>query len=170
MNRAVYNDLYMTGPTNFRIGAGKLEIDYEDVGLTNEDGMIVHYEPDVHLHYSGKFGNTPVKASLIGQVLTLEVTVAEQTLANVMRTYAGVTLTSGRVQFGGLAGREIDGKALKLSPFDDTEPFYFKNAVPTSAVEAEYSVKNERLTKVTFTALVDIDALEAENLGYIGPS
>lgn len=157
----------MDGPSNFHIGAGSLEIEGNDVGLTSEEGMVVNYEPDVHLHLSGKFGNTPVKASLIGQTLTLEVWVAEHTLENILNLYAGVTGSAGKIEFGGLAGREIAGKELTLVPFDDTSTWYFRNAVPMSAVEAAYKVNDERIIHVTFQALVDVDAADEDNLGYI---
>jgi hypothetical protein len=157
----------MDGPSNFRIGAGALSIDGQDVGLTSEEGVVVNYEPDVHLHLSGKYGNTPVKASLIGQKLTVEVWIAEHTLENIENAYAGVTSSGGAIQFGGLAGREVEGHELILTPFDGTPSWYFRNAVPTEAVDANYKVNDERIIHVTFTALVDINASDEDNLGYI---
>jgi len=135
--------------------------------MTTEEGMVVNYEPDVHLHLSGKYGTTPVKASLVGQKLTLEAWIAEHTLDNILATYAGVTQSGGKIQFGGLAGREIEGKALILTPFDGTASWYFQNAIPMEAVDANYKVNDERIIHVTFQALVDVDATEAENLGYL---
>lgn len=155
------------GPSNFRIGAGALAIDGTDVGLTTEEGVVVNYEPDVHLHMSGKFGNTPVKASIIGKTLTLEIWIAEHTLANILKVYAGVTGNSGKIEFGGLAGVEVEGHELILTPFDATPSWYFRNAVPTEAVEANYKVNDERVMHVTFTAMVDTNAADVDNLGYI---
>lgn len=155
------------GPSNFRIGAGSLSIDGEDVGLTTEEGIVVHFEPDVHMHLSGKYGNTPVKASLIGQKLSLEIWMGEQTFANIESGYAGVVASTGRIDFGGLAGREVEGHELILTPFDGTPPWYFRNAVPTDAVDANYKVNDERIIHVTFVALVDINASDQDNLGYI---
>lgn len=155
------------GPQNFRIGAGSLSVDGQDVGLTTEEGMVVKYEPDVHLHLSGKYGNTPVKASLIGQKLTLEVWMAEQTFANILTAYAGVTNDNGNIDFGGLAGREVEGHELILTPFDQTNSWHFRNAIPTESVEANYKVNDERIIHVTFTALVDTNASDDDNLGYI---
>lgn len=153
--------------SNFRIGAGSLSIAGEDVGLTSEEGVVVNYEPDVHLHLSGKYGNTPVKASIIGQTLTLEIWMAENTYDNIENAFAGVVQADGKIKFGGLAGREVEGKSLILTPFDGTPAWYFRNAVPTSAVETAYKVNDERIIHVTFTALVDEDAADADNLGYI---
>lgn len=153
--------------SNFRIGAGSLSIAGEDVGLTSEEGVVVNYEPDVHLHLSGKYGNTPVKASIIGKTLTLEVWMAENTYDNIENAFAGVVQADGKIKFGGLAGVEIEGKTLILTPFDGTPAWYFRNAVPTSAVETAYKVNDERIIHVTFTALVDEDAADADNLGYI---
>lgn len=154
------------GPENFHIGAGSLSIEGEDIGLTNEEGMIVHYEPEVHLHMSGKYP-APVKASLVGLNLTLEVTFAEITKDAFENAFAGVVQEDGKIKLGGLAGREVVGKELVLTPFDQTESWYFRNAVPTSVVDVGYTKNDERLLKVTFTALVDTDAADVDNLGYI---
>lgn len=153
--------------SNFRIGAGSLSINGEDVGLTSEEGVVVNYEPDVHLHLSGKFGNTPVKASIIGRTLTLEIWMAENTYDNIEHAFAGVKQEDGKIKFGGLAGVEIEGKNLVLTPFDGTPAWHFRNAVPTSAVETAYKVNDERIIHTTFTALVDEDAADDDNLGYI---
>lgn len=155
------------GPSNFRIGAGALAIDGTDAGLTTEEGVVVNYEPDVHLHMSGKYGNTPVKASIIGKTLTLEVWLAEHTMQNILDVYAGVTGSTGKVEFGGLAGVEVTGKELILTPFDGTKSWYFRNAVPTSAVDANYKVNDERIMHVTFTAMIDTTASDNDALGYI---
>jgi hypothetical protein len=152
--------------SDFRIGAGSLTIDGVDVGLTTEEGLVVSYEPDVHLHMSGKYGNTPVKASLIGQQLQLEAWIGEHTFDNIEDAYAGVTRAGSRIKFGGVAGREIVGKELVLTPFDGTPSWTFLNAVPVSAVDANYKVNDERVIQVTFQAMVDATASEDENLAY----
>jgi hypothetical protein len=154
--------------SDFRIGAGSLSIgSVGDVGYTTEEGMVVNYEPDVHLHLSGKYGNTPVKASLIGQKLTLEVWIAEHTFDNIELAYAGVVQEDNKIKFGGLAGREIEGQSLVLTPFDGSESWHFRNAIPISAVDANYKVNDERIIHVTFQAMIDDNAPEDENLGYI---
>lgn len=156
---------------NFHIGAGALSIGGVDVGATTPNGMVVNYEPEVHLHKSGKYGNTPVKASLIGRTLTLEVELAETTLKNMTNVFAGVTSegtpTPTKVKFGGVAGVEITGKTLILTPFDGTPAWNFRNAVPTSPVDMNYTVEDERVFKVTFTALVDSTVPEDENLAFV---
>lgn len=154
------------GPSNFRIGAGQLSIDGSDVGLTTEEGMVVHFEPDVHMHLSGKYGNTPVKASLVGQNLSLEVWMGEHTLANIAKAFAGAVTAGGKISFGGMAGREVIGHVLILTPYDGTPKWYFKNAVPTGSVDTNYKVNDERVIQVTFMALVDITSADTDNLGY----
>ena len=153
--------------SDFRIGAGSLAIGGVDIGFTTEEGVVVSYEPDVHLHMSGKYGNSPVKASLIGQNLSLEVWMAENTVTNMANAFAGVVNADGKIKFGGVAGREVEGKALVLTPFDGTPAWSFRNAVPISSVETNYKVNDERVIQVTFRAMVDTDAPEAENLGYV---
>lgn len=152
---------------NFRIGAGSISIDSQDIGYTTEDGVVVTVEPNVHIHQSGKYGTTGVKASILGYEVTVQITMAESTLANLQRALAGVTAVGAKVQIGGVAGREVVGKEIVLAPFDGTESWTFRNAVPTSSVEVAYQVENERVYEVTFTALVDDSAADAENVLFV---
>lgn len=152
---------------NFHIGAGDLLLDSVSIGHTTPEGVLVNIEPDVHLHLSGKYGTTPVKAALKGYMVTLQVTMGETTLSNLQKAVAGANSDAGKLQLGGLAGREIPGVALQLDPYDETESWFFTNAVQTSAVEVAYQVENERVYQVTFTAMVDEGAAEAENIGYM---
>lgn len=154
----------MTSVDNFKIGAGSLSIDGADIGYTTEEGVVVTYEPDVHLHLSGKYGTTPVKASLVGMNLTLEVWMAENTLANLEKAMAGAFLDGSVVKFGGVAGTEITGAELVLTPFDGSPTWTFKNAVAISPVEVAYKVNDERIMQVTFRAMVDTTATENENV------
>lgn len=151
---------------NFHIGAGDLKINGVSVGHTTPEGVLVNIEPDVHLHLSGKWGTTPVKAALKGYMVTVQVTMGETTLANLQDVVAGANQDAGKLQLGGLAGREIPGVELTLEPFDGTENWYFTNAVPSSPVEVAYQVENERVYQVTFTAMVDENAADDENIGY----
>jgi hypothetical protein len=152
---------------NFRIGSGDLLVNDVSIGATTQEGVVVTYEPDVHLHLSGKYGSTPVKASLIGQKLTIKIVMEEVTADNMEIALAGSVSADDKVKFGGVAGREITGVELKLVPFDGTESWVFRNAVPTSPVEVAYQPNNERVYSVTFTALVDESFPEAESLAYV---
>jgi hypothetical protein len=152
---------------DFHIGAGSLSFGGTDVGATTQEGVIVTYEPDVHFHMSGKYGSTPVKASLVGQKLTIQATMAETTKANLEALFAGVSGDTTKAKFGGVAGREIVGKELMLTPFDGTQKWVFRNAVPTSTIQVAYQPNNDRVYQVTFTALVDEDAPEAENIAFV---
>lgn len=149
---------------NFHIGAGELTVGGVNVGHTTPDGIVITYEPDVHEHMSGKYGNTPVKATLIGQRLTLQITMGETTAENMSRAMAGAVLDGGSVQFGGVAGREIEPVELVMTPYDGTEPWTFHAAVPTGSVEMAYQVDNERVFQVTFVALVDESQADGEEL------
>jgi hypothetical protein len=151
---------------NFRIGAGDLEIDGTSVGHTTEEGVVISYEPDVHFHLTGKYGTTPARASLVGITLTLEVWMAEHTFANIESAFGGV-LNDGQIKFGGLAGREMTPMTLALLPYDDSPAWYFRKAVPTGAVETAFKVNDERIIHVTFQALVDENAADDDNLGYV---
>lgn len=152
---------------NFKIGAGDLFIAGVNVGATTQDGVIVTYEPDVHLHLSGKYGSTPVKASLIGKKITIKVVMAEVTATNMAKALAGSVSADGKIKFGGAAGSEIVGTELKLVPFDASESWVFRKAIPSSSVELAYQAANERVYNVTFTALVDESFPVDENLAYV---
>ena len=150
-----------------RIGAGSLSIDGRDVGFTTEDGVSVSTEPNVHLHNTGKYGTSPVKATLLGREITLEVAMAQHTFDNITDAYAGAVQADGKIKLGGVAGVELEGKTLVLTPFDGTPSWTFRNAVPTGSTEAHYNTNDERIISVEFTALVDVDAPVDENQVYI---
>lgn len=150
--------------SNFKIGAGSLSVNAVDIGGTTMDGVVVTVEQNIHLHQSGKYGTTPVKASYIGANVTLQITIAETTKENMARVLGGSVSESDRVKLGGVAGREVTGAELILVPFDASPQWRFKNAVPTGTVEMAYQVENERVFQVTFTAMVDADAIENENI------
>lgn len=156
---------------NFHIGAGDLFIDSENIGATTADGIIINYEPEVHQHKSGKYGNTPVKASLIGETLTIEVTMAESTLENMLKAYAGVTVDDendiSKLKFGGISGGEIEGKIIILAPYDGTANWTFENAVPTSSVAMAYTVEDERVFKVTFTGMMGSLSPRIATFGFL---
>ncbi len=152
---------------NLKIGAGALSINGDDIGYTTEEGVVVSVEPDVHFHLSGKWGTTPVKASFVGQKLTVEVWMAEHVLDNLESAIGGSVQADGKLKFGGLAGREISGVVLVLTPFDGSPAWTFRNAVPSGAVDANYKVNDERIVHVTFTAMVDDGMPEEENVAYI---
>jgi len=153
--------------SEYRIGSGSLSLDGSDVGGTTPEGIVVKDAPDVHLHLSGKFGSTPVKATLLGRKLTLEITMAETTAANMLKVFPGSVSADGKTKFGGVAGVALVGHTMVLTPFDGTTPWHFRNVVQTSPIDVAYQTTNERVFKATFTALIDMDVPEAENLAYV---
>jgi hypothetical protein len=156
----------MSNPNDFHIGAGAVSIDNSDIGLTTQEGVVVVIDPDVHLHLSGKYGMTPVKATLLGHKITIQVFMGETTNANMANAIAGAS-GSGKVKFGGDAGSELVGHTLDIAPFDGTPAWHFRNVVPTGSVEVAYQVENERVYKAQFTAMVDVDMPEDENVAYV---
>lgn len=150
---------------NFQIGAAIARYAGVALGHTNEDGVTISYEPDVHMHMSGKFGTTPVKASLVGKKVEVTINLAEMTLANLNKSMAGAVLTSSLINIGGVAGEAMTGYELVVLPHHgNIKRWKFRNAVVTSAIEQEYSPSNEQILVVTFTALVDEDVSDANNL------
>ncbi len=152
---------------NFNIGSGDLLVNGSSIGGTTQEGVVVTAESDVHLHMSGQYGSTPVKASFIGQKLTIKVAMAESTAENLEIAVAGSLLEDDKVKFGGNAGRPLTGVELKIVPFDGTESWVFRNAVPTSAIEIAYQPNNERIYTATFTAMVDESFPIDENVAYV---
>lgn len=153
---------------NFQIGGATVRYAGVLLGHTNENGIIVSYEPDIHMHMSGKFGTTPVKASLVGRKVTIEVNLAEITLANFEKTMSGSEIVASILNVGGTAGEALTGAELVVLPnHGNIKKWTFKNAVITSAVQQEYSPSNEQILKVTYTAMVDEDSADAENIAEV---
>src|SRR5690606_8402880 len=148
--------------SEYKIGAGSLTVNGQDIGGTTEEGIVVTYEPEVFLHKSGKYGSTPIKASLIGINLTIQVNIGESTKENLERALAGSVLSGNKVKLGGAAGTEITGHSLVLTPFDGSQSWTFRNVVPTSPIEIAYQPSNPRVYQATFTAMIDPDAPEGE--------
>lgn len=152
---------------NFKISPADLKVNGASIGGTTEAGIVVTYEPDVHLHMSSQYGNTPVKASLIGISLTLVVAMAESTAQNMVKALAGSTNSGGKVKFGGMAGTALTPVALQVVPFNGDASWTFRQAVPTSSVDVAYTGTDERVYTVTFTALVDTSVPAGEELGFV---
>ena len=153
-------------PANYRLGAGELLIGGTSIGSTSEEGITVTIEPNLVELKSGKYGETPVKVFRTGYQVTAQVVIAEQTLANWNDAIAGSTQTDGKLKVGGVAGTEVTGQTLELDPFDGTQSWLFRKAVPTSSVELAYKAGEPRYINVTFKALVDVNAPEDENIVY----
>jgi hypothetical protein len=151
---------------NFHIGAGSLTVGGTDIGGTTPDGVVITYTPDIHEHMSGQFGNTPIKMTLIGQSVELQVTMGETTAANLAKAIPGASLSGSRLNIGGNAGTGLTGVPLVFTPFDGTSAWYFRNAVVTSPVEVAYQVDNERVYQVTFKAIVNT-AHSGSELAYV---
>jgi len=156
----------MNGFDDFRIGAGELSVGNESIGYTTPEGVVVTIEPNVHLHQSGKFGTTPVKATVLGYRVEVQVTMAESTLENLAKAIPGSVLNINHLGIGFSGSKPLTPVELVLTPFDGTPEWTFRNAVPTSSVELAYQVENERVVQVTFTALVDDDADDDSNIAY----
>ena len=152
---------------NFKISPADLRINGASVGGTTESGIVVTPAPDVHLHMSSQYGNTPVKASLIGMELTIVAEMAESTKDNLVKAAAGASSGDGKVKFGSVAGQALTPVVLDVVPFNGDESWKFRQAIPTDIGEITYSGTGERVYNVTFTALIDTSAPEGERLAYV---
>lgn len=152
-------------PGNFHISGGKVYIDDENIGSLNQDGAVVNYNPDVHLHQSAKFGSTPVAATLVGVECTMELHIGETTQANLARVLAGANDAGSHIELGSVVGDQMTGVEVLLVPFDDTDSWVLHNAVPVSNVEVGYSPSNEREYVVTFRGMIDTTTSTVGNVG-----
>lgn len=158
------------GPENFRIGAANIAFGGEDLGLTNEDGAIVHVEPTFYEHKSAKYGETPLRISVTGYNITIEMTLAEPTLDNIEKVFAGVTRSGDTINVGGVAGREATADDLVITPVDGDNVFTFHKVAPFSVVDLAYKGTEPRLLKITFKALADVAQADASNIGTVAPA
>lgn len=142
-------------PGNFHISGAKIYIDNENIGSLNQDGAVVNYSPDVHLHMSAKYGSSPVAGTVVGVEATFELHIAETTKENLLRVLAGATEDGNKVAMGGVVGQQLTGVEVLLVPFDDTESWILHNAIPVSNVEVGYSPSGEREYVVTYRGLID---------------
>lgn len=152
-------------PGNFHISGAKIYIDGENIGSLNQDGAIVNYNPDVHLHMSAKFGSSPVAGTVIGVEATMELHIGETTRENLLRVLAGATEDGNKVAMGGVVGQQLTAVEVLLVPFDDTESYILHNAIPVSNVEISFSPNKEREYVVTFRGLIDVTT---ETIGEMG--
>jgi hypothetical protein len=150
--------------SKYRIGSGYIKYKNDDLGGTTEEGVTIKVDRDIFLHTSGKYGSTPIKASLKGVKVEIEAEFGEVSATQLATFLPGVLSGSN---FGIQAGDEIPGGKLEFLPFDGTEAWIFTNAVPTSPVEQVYKPDKPTTYKVTFTAMIDGVAADGKELGYL---
>jgi hypothetical protein len=163
---------------NVRLGACSIVFNSVDLGHT-KGGVTFKIERELSEVTVDKYGSTPVDMVLTGQKATIEVNLAESQVANLnVAVPEGdyVTGTAGsRLNLGTEAGYSLrdDAAQLTLHPAENaagdlTGDIVFYKAVSTDSVELPFEIDNQRVFKVTFTALVDETFGNGRRLGHIG--
>lgn len=169
----------MADVTNVKIGVCTVKFNSVDLGHT-KGGVTVNYSPEYADITVDQYGNTPVDKSLIGEMITIKVPLAESQVANLANVFplgdlAGAT--DGRITLGKNAGARLGAQAhqLVLHPSanavgDLSEDVVIHKAVVHGEVEIGFTNEDERIIEVEFIALVDTTKADNNWLGFIGDS
>lgn len=147
------------------LGAAAVTINGVNVGHTDENGVKVSIKNEIVQAMVGKYGKSPVKTFLNGQVVELEFTLQQSNFSNLVEVLPGATKVTGsgkdKLTFGLTAGTTIAGVSLSLVPFltDANQATAFQltaaNAVPVGDWEVTYDGKKEQGYKCKFRVQVD---------------
>lgn len=169
----------MANTTNIKIGAVSVNFDGTDLGHTM-GGAVFNYAPEYADILADQFGNTPVDKALLGEVVTVKVSLAESIIANFNVAMPASTLaggSSGRATIGRDAGYRLSSVAgeLILHPLvndasDLSDDIVLHKAVVMDEVEVPFNNEDERVFEVTFVALVDTTKSDGNYLGFVGDS
>jgi hypothetical protein len=169
----------MADVTNVKIGACSVKFNSIDLGHT-KGGVTVNYSPEYAEITVDQHGNTPVDKSLVGEVVTITVPLAESQVANLAKAMPLGTLAGsgdGRVTLGKNAGARLGAQAhqLVLHPLANAsdnlaEDVVIHKAVVHGEVEIGFNNEDERILEVEFIALVDTTKADGNWLGFIGDS
>lgn len=161
---------------NVKLGVCSVSFNGVDLGHT-KGGVVVNYEPTIHRVEVDKYGKSLAKPILIGEKFSVEVPLAEFTLANLQVGLPAGTDATDAVTLGREAGYDLSAEAatLVLHPIaneasDRSEDVVLYKAVVTEAVELSYMVDGERVIKVTFEAMIDETKSDGNLLGLMGDS
>lgn len=164
--------------TNVKIGACSVKFGAVDLGHT-KGGVTVSYKPEYADIVVDQYGNTPVDKSLVGEMLTVKVPLAESQVANIAKAIPLSTLagaTEGRATVGQEAGVRLSSKSaqLVLHPLVNgaslADDVVIHKAVVHGELEIGYNNEDERILEIEFVALVDTTKSAGNLLGHLGDS
>lgn len=172
---------FFTSPDirNLRIGVCSVIFNSRHLGNTKE-GVNFNYEPSFADVTADKYGSSPIDKVLTGETLEIEISLAEPNANNLFAAIGASDLDSGaagdRLNIGRSAGFSLlKNKAaiLVLHLVADAaaltnEDIVIYSAVPTASLEMNYEVDNQRIFKVTFSALIDETYGDGRRFGHIG--
>lgn len=147
------------------LGASAVSVGGVDVGHTDENGVKMTVKSEMVQATVGKYGKSPVKHFINGQVVEVEFSLSQSNLTNLANVLPGATRVTGsgktKLTFGLTAGTTVPGVALVLTPYltDASQSTAFKvtanNAVPVGDWEISYDGKKEQVYKCKFRIQVD---------------
>lgn len=165
--------------SNVRIGVCNINYNSVNLGHT-KDGVVLKFDRKFQDVTVDEYGDIPIDSVLTGQDLTVEVTLAEPTIANLLASIPEAGRDSGaqgsRLNLGRSAGWSARTNAsfqLVLHPIskaasDLSDDIVIYRAFSTEPIELPYKVDEQRVFKVTFRALVDETYADGRRLGHIG--
>ncbi|MDI9412084.1 MAG: hypothetical protein QM401_00705 [Bacillota bacterium] len=138
-------------------------------------GMMFRYSEEFWGPTYDQTGNTPVDQVKVGESATAEVFMAERALEKFAAIFPAARLVRSAIDpnkvklvWGGMIGQGLRkfSKPLILRPIENLDPenpendirdgdVTIYNAVPRAEFEFAFQLQNERIYKVTFTALPD---------------
>jgi hypothetical protein len=167
----------MADVTNVKVGVCSVVYNSVDLGHT-QGGVEVSYEPIYNDVNVDKYGQSLVDKYLIGEKWTVKVPLAEFTIPNLkvaipQGSFAGAA--NARLTVGHSAGTKASTSAaqLVLHPINmgtRANDIVLHKAYVASTVELAMKVDEEKITEVTFEALVDETKSDGNYLGLIGDS
>lgn len=167
----------MADITNVKVGVCSVTFNGTDLGHSI-GGVEVSYEPVYKDVMVDAYGETMVEKYLIGEKFTAKVGLAESTIAN-MRNAIPQSVFGGagnaRITIGAKAGKKAsdDAYELVLHPTGEgTRAFdiVMYKAYVGSSITLSHTNDGEKVTEVTFEALLDETKTDGNYLGLIGDS
>lgn len=163
---------------NIDIGVCSVVFASRDLGHTL-DGVVFKYEPQTEDLHVDQYGQSVVDKALIGEKVSVEVSLAEITIRNLADAIPFGDYASGasgqHIHLGEDAGGLYSTKAgtLVLHPIrngaaDTSEDITIHKAVMTADFELAYKVDEQRVIPCTFEALISETASNGQRLARIG--
>lgn len=164
---------------NLRLGHCTVNFNGVDLGLT-KDGCTITVDQEFADVTADKWGNTPYDRKILGQTVTVTVSLAEAQIDQLavafpMGTVTGAT--SARFEFGNEAGKSLraEGAKLILHPnynlvTNVDEDWTFHKAVVSEVGDITLNNEDQTVYEVTFTAMIDDTKDNGNLLFYFGDS
>lgn len=158
------------------LGAAAISVGGVGLGHTDEKGVKVSVKHTLVTAKAGKFGETPVKKFINGQMVEVEFSMIQTDLSLLLSALPGASLVSGsglkRLTFGKIAGSALTGVNLTLTPYLSANAPAFNlnipNAVPIGEFEITYDGSTDQKFKCKFEGMINEGATDGNYLFNFG--